>query len=698
MKRLFIAVASLAVLSACSGNTPQTEEYKRAETFLATITSKQTPALGFELGEETAADVFARSRHSVQRSTDEQGWSVRRATYFDKTSGVEYTIEGRIAPEYPVVEWTCYIENKGQDTTAVFRNILAADLPVEFAGGAEKDYTFRYSLGSHDGFDDFALKDSLVTANGGNIYFNARAGWASYNCLPFFNIHRGVGEGIITSVGWAGQWKADFKTEGNTLHIDAGLEKTALRLYPGEKIRTPLMMMLFWQGDIVDAHNVLRRYIVKYSSPMPSGKELEVPISFPSWGGTTTERHLQNIAKIKELDVCYDNYWIDAGWFGGPHPTLGHQDVADEDWYGVVGNWNVNTVVHSDGLRPVSDAAHEAGLKFLLWFELERAVAGTPVAEQHPEWMMHLPDNAPRPKVGKYPRVESYMVDLSNEDAYEWLLEFVSKHITETGIDIVRNDNNTGGLKYWTANDKEDRQGMTEIQYITNFYRLLDDLLARFPHLMIDNCAGGGHRIELEMLRRSVALHRTDYTCHAWADPIGCQLHAFGIMNWIPYSNTGTAIKPYDVYSFRSNMNAGLNFNFLPRGERGEYLEPPTDYPWDWFREMMHQHSEVKEYFNGDYYPLTPFALEKDVWCAYQLYKPELGEGFIMAFRRDECPTEQLTVKLGGIEPAATYQFDNFDTKEIVSVKGEDLLASGYTIRLDKPRSSALIKITKCDE
>lgn len=694
MKRLFIATFVAALMCGCGG-APKSADYLRAEDFLATITSHEAPALGFELEGVASADILARSKYSLRKSVDEQGWSVREATYFDEATGVEYTIAGRIAPEYPVVEWTCYIENKGQEATAIYDNILAADLPIEFGGEPAEDYTFRYSLGSHDGFDDFALKDSTVVANNGNIYFNARAGWASYNCLPFFNIHRGGKEGVIASVGWAGQWKADFRTEGNTLHVDAGLEKTHLRLYPGEKIRTPLMMMLFWRDDIVAAHNTLRRYIVKYSSPKPSGKDLEVPISFPSWGGTTTERHLQNIAKIKELDVCYDNYWIDAGWFGGPHPTLGHQDVADEDWYGVVGNWEVNTIAHPDGLRPISDAAHEAGLKFLLWFEIERAVAGTPVAEQHPEWMLHLPDSAPRPKVGKYPRVESYMVDLANEDAYEWLLEFVSKHIVETNIDIVRNDNNTGGLKYWTANEAEDRQGMTEIRYITNFYRLLDELLERFPHLMIDNCAGGGHRLELEMLRRSVALHRTDYTCHAWADPIGCQLHAFGIMNWIPYSNTGTAIKPYDAYSFRSNMNAGLNFNFQPRSSRGEYLDPPADYPWDWFREMMRQHAEVKDCFNGDYYPLTDFDLGRDVWCCYQLYKPELGKGFIMAFRRDECPESQFVAKLGAVEADARYRFENFDTQQVMELSGAEIIESGFTIELDEPRSSALIKMTK---
>lgn len=701
MKRLLIYTAATLLCLACQTNKhkaamspEEAAAYNRAETLLDAITSHQTPALSFHYDESDSKSVLSSARHSIKRHIDEQGWSVKRATYRAK-NGIEYTIEGRIAPEYPVVEWVCYIENKGSDTTAIFSDILAADLAVAFAGEENYNYRFRYSLGSHDGFDDFALKDSIVTPNQSKVSFGARAGWATASYLPFFNIDRGQEEGIIASVGWAGQWKADFTTEGNTLRIEAGLEKTHLRLYPGEKIRTPLMMMLFWQGDRQKAHNTLRRYIVKYSSPKPNGKDLKVPISFPSWGGATTAHHLQNIAKIKELNVGYDNYWIDAGWFGGPHPTLPYQDFDDEDWYGNVGNWEVNTISHPDGLRPISDAAHEADMKFLLWFEPERAVDGTPVAQEHPEWLLRLPDEATRPKVGKWPRVENCLLNLGNEEAFEWVVETLSKRITEIGIDIFRNDNCTGPLRYWANADAADRVGMTEIRYITNFYRLWDTLLERFPHLMIDNCAGGGHRLELEMLRRSVALHCTDYTCHAWADPVGCQLHAFSIMHWIPYSNTGTAIKPYDAYSFRSNMNAGLNFNFLPRDERGNYLEAPEDYPWEWFGEMMRQHAQVKDYFNGDYYPLTKFSLKKDAWCAYQLYKPEQGKGFIMAFRREECRRPRLLAFLGGIDDNGVYRFTNLDTGQTKEIIGLELNSFGYTISLGEPRSSALITIER---
>ena len=142
-------------------------------------------------------------------------------------------------------------------------------------------------------------------------------------------------------------------------------------------------------------------------------------------------------------------------------------------------------------------------------------------------------------------------------------------------------------------------------------------------------------------------------------------------------------------------MNAGLNFNFLPRSERGAYLNIPDDYPWEWFREMMRQHAAVRDCYNGDYFPLTPFSLELDVWCCYQMYKKETDKGFIMAFRRDQAKEDTFTAYLGDIEPQSTYRFENFDTQAIIELSGKELIDNGFVIKLAEPRTSALIKMEK---
>ena len=53
-------------------------------------------------------------------------------------------------------------------------------------------------------------------------------------------------------------------------------------------------------------------------------------------------------------------------------------------------------------------------------------------------------------------------------------------------------------LPYWHAADTADRQGMAETRHIEGLYAFWDDLLKRHPNLIIDNCASGGRRIDLE--------------------------------------------------------------------------------------------------------------------------------------------------------------------------------------------------------
>jgi len=61
--------------------------------------------------------------------------------------------------------------------------------------------------------------------------------------------------------------------------------------------------------------------------------------------------------------------------------------------------------------------------------------------------------------------------------------------IREQGIDYYRHDFNVEPLIFWRANDAPDRQGVTEIKYVTGFLAFYDELLRRNPAMLIDNCA-----------------------------------------------------------------------------------------------------------------------------------------------------------------------------------------------------------------
>ena len=54
---------------------------------------------------------------------------------------------------------------------------------------------------------------------------------------------------------------------------------------------------------------------------------------------------------------------------------------------------------------------------------------------------------------------------------------------------------------------------MTEIRYVEGLYELWDELRARHPGLVLDDCASGGRRIDLETCRRALVQTRSDTAC-----------------------------------------------------------------------------------------------------------------------------------------------------------------------------------------
>ena len=100
---------------------------------------------------------------------------------------------------------------------------------------------------------------------------------------------------------------------------------------------------------------------------------------------------------------------------------------------------------------------------------------------------------------------------------------------------MFRQDFNIDPLPYWNLGDSPGRSGISQIRYVTGYLSFLDELRRRHPAMLIDCCASGGRRLDLETLRRSVPLLRSDYQF----EPTGQQCHTYGLSYWLPYYGTG---------------------------------------------------------------------------------------------------------------------------------------------------------------
>jgi len=69
-------------------------------------------------------------------------------------------------------------------------------------------------------------------------------------------------------------------------------------------------------------------------------------------------------------------------------------------------------------------------------------------------------------------------------------------------LTVLRFDYNIDPAAFWIANDGPDRDGVTERLCVEGLYTMWDEILASHPGLLLDSCASGGRRIDLEVLSR----------------------------------------------------------------------------------------------------------------------------------------------------------------------------------------------------
>jgi alpha-galactosidase len=616
-----------------------------------------------------ASDVLLKDWHPTRSSrVVDSKRTERTLLYTDPKTGLVVRCVSIEYQDFPSVEWTLYFKNAGTNDTPILSDIQALDMLWGSRGPSE------CVLHHHRGDDcapDSYEPQRLALAPKSEHRFAPVGGRPTNQGFPYFNLER-PGEGILVAIGWPGQWAARFTrgTDG-MLQICAGQELTHFTLHPGEEVRSPLVVLQFWKGDRVQAQNVWRRWMLAHNLPRTRNGTLPPPMLTSCSGGFFPGLKCDEAGEFRFLDaftqagIKLDYWWMDAGWY-----------PCGDGWPNV-GTWTPDATRFPRGLKAVSDYAHVKGSGLIVWFEPERVSPGTWLATNHPNWVLG--------------GAKGGLLNLGDFAARQWLTDHVDSLLTSQGIDFYRQDFNIDPLPYWRAHDSDDRQGITEILHVQGYLAYWDDLQRRHPGLLIDSCASGGRRIDLETLRRAVPLLRSDYQSFA-GDPsyaVGNQGHTYGLSSWIPYYGQGVYYSDRQyVYSARSH--------FCPAfGLEVDVRNPGVD--WAVVRRLAEEWRRVAHCFLGDFYPLTPYRLDEDVWIAWQFDLPESGEGMVQAFRRNDSTYESARFKLHGLDADARYLATNLDGETSVEITGRELLEQGLPVSIQGKPAAGLIHYRKID-
>lgn len=602
-------------------------------------------------------------------------------TYTDPKTQFEVRCEGVSYPAHGAIEWTVWFTNRGRQDSALLEAIEAVDHVPDVKPAWESFWGIRHFLGSQYDFNDFeprysVLSERAVGASKAKLGFCSNGGKSSSGTSPYFNVGCTLpGEadaaargGLILAVGWPGQWQAEFSAaRRGSLRIRAGQEHARFKLRPGETARTPLIALLRYQGDWVEGQNAWRRWMFAHNVPRSRGK-LIPPLNVPSSSSffdimerATVENQVAFIEGYRNAGITIDYWWMDAGWYpmsGGHWPS--------------VGAWEVDRKRFPKGLRPISDHAHAQGVKTILWFEPERVTSGSWLFENRPEWLLKTS-----------PEAKSALLNLGLPAARRWAADTIDRVMTEEAIDLYRQDFNTYPLPAWAANDEPDRTGLTENHYVQGYLWLLDELRRRSPDRILDLCASGGMRHDLESLRRGIVLTQSDYD----VTPEGDLNQNYALPFLMPYH--GHSVSRTDAYGFWCCATPALH----PRWDIRERDQMDKDI----VRRIQVWREVVAPCYWGDYYPLTPYSSSPDTWTAWQYHHPSRNRCVVQVFRRSTSPEPRGVFLLRGLDRHATYELTVLDGHGRENApwrkSGADLMERGLEILIPSSAGVSIVSL-----
>jgi len=497
---------------------------------------------------------------------------------------------------------------------------------------------------------------------------------------PIFMLrNNATGEFFIGQLAWTGGYSFGFdldtevKGKAAALTFSAGPDAPApMRVIaPGETVTTPEMHLGLIYGGLDDAvqsmHTHLRRSVL---SPTARDRRVWIESGIGPEIEITTEEVEHAIDEAAEIGA--EVFFIDASWYAAPNSS----------WWTTVGDWDENLQRFPKGLKSFRERTHAAGMLWGLWMDAERVGDASRLAKEHPDWLA-MNYNGKREMGG--------LLDLTKPEVAKWMEDQIAGLIEKNELDFFRLDFNTD----LTRGIKTLHNGYVENGYWRYYeaqYAIYERLRTRFPKVIFENCAGGGGRTDLGIMRR---FNHTDVTDWQIAP------RSFSITNGMTMAlppesvdrllggQNGQSAADYDFQSrlllflvpkagFLYPRGAKLNPLFMDRTKHWISLYKSFVRPFIETSRIYHHTPEVS-------------GVEPHGWGVLELDSADRTRGICGLFQLS-APTEpEYRLRLRGLDVSKRYKvtFDNLGQTSIVD--GFALMEQGIVVRLSGALTSELL-------
>ena len=469
----------------------------------------------------------------------------------------------------------------------------------------------------------------------------SRRGTSSAQQNPFMALlsHNGsedfgdaYGFNLVYSCNHLCETEVDFN---NCTRVMMGINPTDFGwlLAPGESFYSPEAVLVYSNEGLGGMSRTFHRL---YNSNLVRGKwkHLKRPLLVNNWEGTGMEfddEKLYAIAKwAKETGI--EMLVMDDGWFG-------HRDNDRSS----LGDWFEDSKKFKNGMTCFINSVKDLGLKFGIWYEPEMISPDSEIYKKHPDWCIHVP-NRDR-SVGRW----QYVMDMTREDVRDYLFNIMSDILGNNAIDYIKWDFNRNITEAGSALLPPERQKEFFHRFILGTYELMDRITKAFPHLLFENCSGGGGRYDPGMMYFSPQIWCSDNT-----DALSRVDIQFGSSLCYPASVQGAHVSASKRSGYETKRNVAMWGSF-------GYELDPADISEDARAEIRGQIADYHKYYDlihyGDLYRIiSPW--DDPYKCAWEFVSEDKSKAMLTLLIKFATERRNFVIKLKGLDAGKNYVCD----------------------------------------
>ena len=575
----------------------------------------------------------------------------------DKVTGLQVILQYGIFDEADVITRSVKVVNTGKEDLYLTK-VYSACLDMD-----NKDFE---AISLHGSWARERQIETVPVSHGKYSVESIR-GESSHQDHPFLalktkNADQENGEVYAMHFVYSGNFKAQVQSDQfDQVRMTMGIhpEDFTWKLKEGESFQAPETVLVYSAQGLGQMtrifHDFYRNHLIRSEY-----KNQKRPILINNWEATyfdfDTDKLIAIAKQASALGI--EMLVMDDGWFG---------NRCDDNR--ALGDWFVNEEKLKGGLKYLVDEVNKLGMKFGIWFEPEMISPDSDLYRAHPDYAIAIP--------GREPSLcrNQYVLDLTRKEVRDYAYECVAKILRSANIEYVKWDMNRQLSDIGSLELPADQMGELYHRYVLAVYEMQERMMTEFPHLLLENCSGGGARFDPGMLYYSPQIWCSDDT-----DAIERLKIQEGTALIYPLSTMGAHVSdcpnhtvgrvtPFETRGYvalAGTFGYELDVTKIPESDREQIPAQVA---------MYHKYNDLVR--EGDYYRIASYA-ENHYFDCYGVVSKDKKEAlytYVQVLNRPNYHSRRIYLK--GLAAEKYYVIEGEDG----TWSGEQLMNAGLLVQ-----------------